>query len=198
MSGARGRGLPDTGCRDRGTRAGRVVLAMTRSPTGWFDFGGDDPMIDAARELAPSWLAGLVPREDTDGWGGLCVLLRDVPSTRSRVALNCIEVFHAPADKGNLYGTWGDGNTVDLWPEDPEAQFLAEADESPQAQAETALAWIKSQLGRPIERRTWTRWGLAYEEVYLSDTDYVLRRSGPRRLTGMRRRSPDSITRIRP
>ena len=57
---------------------------MTRSPTGWFDFGGNDPMIDVARELAPRWLGGLVPKEDTEGFGGLCVLVREITTNATQ------------------------------------------------------------------------------------------------------------------
>jgi hypothetical protein len=171
---------------------------MTRSPTGWFDYGGHDPMIDAARELAPQWLEGLVPKEDTEGIGGLCVLLREVPSSKNRITHNCVMASFFPDDRGRLYGDWGDGNHDECHPHDPEAQFLAEADAAPEAQAEAALAWIASQLARPIECRTWSRWGLTCEGWYLSDTGSLLGRNGPRRLTGMRRRPPDSITQVRP
>lgn len=171
---------------------------MTRSPTGWFDFGGNDPMIDVARELAPRWLGGLVPKEDTEGFGGLCVLVREVPTMKHHPTHNCVMASFSPHDQGKLYGAWGTGNHDECHPGAPETQLLAEADASPEAQAAAALAWMASQLTRPIERRTWSRWGLKCDSWHLSDTGFQLSWMGHRRLTGMRRRPPDTITRVRP
>jgi len=154
-------------------------------------------MIDAARELAPRWLDGLVPKEDTTGFGGLCVLLREVPTTKHRPTFNCVMASFLPDDRGRLYGDWGDGNHDGCHPLDPEAQFLAEADEAPEAQAEAALAWMASQLNRPIDRRAWSRWGLQCEAWYLSDTGFRLSWVGHPTLTGMRRRPPESVTQVR-
>lgn len=155
-------------------------------------------MVDAARVLAPQWLDGLVAMEDTDGFGGLCILVREVPSMKYRPTQNCVMASFLPDDLGRLYGDWGNGNHDECHPRDPEAQFLAEADEAPEAQAAAALAWMASQLTRPIERRAWARWGFKYEAWHLSDTGTRLSWSGHPRLAGMRRRTPSSIAQVRP
>ena len=188
----------DTDCHDGASESSSQVFDMTRSTTGWFDFGGDDAMINAARELAPQWLDGLVAKEDTEGVGGLCVLLRDVPTMKYRPTQNCVMASFFPDDLGKLYGDWGNGNHDECHPLDTEAQVLAEAGEAPEAQAAAALEWMASQLVRTIERRTWWSWGFKYEAWHLSDTGTRLSWIGHPRLTGMRHRAPDSITKVRP
>ena len=163
---------------------------MARWFEGRVEGGADaDAFLDRVRELAPAVLAGVSP-DHTSAIPYGCVITVDVPGVPPSEWLahaHLLQVLYAP---GLLGGYWGCSHIWDDYdPDDPEALNLTE-ELAPEAAAERAVAWLASQLNRPLVRQEWKPRLLrrGFVRWVLTDTGHVV--AGRRRIP-KRRPMPD-------